>query len=309
MKQEQNNTQHQAALLRSASRVDVPVKNSLCCAAAGIIALPSSTAETLIPQEKLRGAAHPEATLIALDRPLAQPAEGGNEVSESSICTVKEPVFLTKIFKKPISPAKYVTNRKSLLTIGNHDHRRWGAQSIPRSHNPAGCRKGSEPSGSRCNCFIAMPLNSIVLKRVRNFSAHGEARALVPQKQLEVRLGWLATFLSLTPDFTLGYGSSVPNPFADVERREGSIDCEVAGCREFIDRFRDMTALQLADLPVQLRQHVADISHMKRMHKTIPLIPHFGHFAPTQRHQARTTTWQSSRPSMLHDSGYHGREI
>ncbi|WP_338474291.1 hypothetical protein V3H56_05495 [Pseudomonas sp. MS646] len=309
MKHVPNNIQSQAALLRKVSRADAPVKNSLCCAAADIIALPSSTAETLIPHEMLRGAAHPEATLIALDRPLAQPAEGDNEVSESSICTFKEPVFLTKIFKKPISPAKYVSNWKSLLTIGNHDHRRWGAQSIPRSHNPAGCRKGSEPSGSRFNCFFAMPFNSIVLERVRNFSAHGEARALVPQEQLKVRLSWLATFLSLTPDFTLGYGSSVPNPFADVKRREGSIDCEVAGCREFIDRFRDMTALQLVDLPVQLRQHVADISHMKRMHKTIPLIPHFGHFAPTQRHQARTTTWQSSRPSMLHDNGYQGRQI
>lgn len=76
MKQEQNNTQLQAALLRSASRVDAPVKNSLCCAAAGITALPSSTTEALIPHEKLRGAAHTEATLIAQERPLAQPVVG-----------------------------------------------------------------------------------------------------------------------------------------------------------------------------------------------------------------------------------------
>lgn len=76
MKQAQNHTQSQAALLRSASRVDAPVKNSLCCAAAGITALPRSTAETLIPHEKLRGAAHTEATLAAQDRPLAQPVVG-----------------------------------------------------------------------------------------------------------------------------------------------------------------------------------------------------------------------------------------
>lgn len=77
MKQGQKNTQPQAALLRSvSSRVDAPVKNSLCCAAAGITALPSSTAEALIPHEKLRGAAHTEATLIAQDRPLAQPVVG-----------------------------------------------------------------------------------------------------------------------------------------------------------------------------------------------------------------------------------------
>jgi Fe-S oxidoreductase len=76
MKQGQKNTQPKAALLRSVSRVDAPVKNSLCCAAAGITALPSSTAEALIPHEKLRGAAHTEATLIAQNCPPAQPVEG-----------------------------------------------------------------------------------------------------------------------------------------------------------------------------------------------------------------------------------------
>lgn len=76
MKRVRNNTQFQAALLRNASRVDAPVKNSLCCAAAGITASLRATAEALIPQQKLRGAAHPEATLIAQDRPLAQPVVG-----------------------------------------------------------------------------------------------------------------------------------------------------------------------------------------------------------------------------------------
>lgn len=76
MKHVQNNTQSQAALLRNASRVDAPVKNSLCCAAAGIIAPLRATAEALIPHEKLRGAAPPEATLIAQNCPLAQPVVG-----------------------------------------------------------------------------------------------------------------------------------------------------------------------------------------------------------------------------------------
>lgn len=76
MKQVQNHTPYQPALLRSASRVDAPVKNSLCCAAAGITALPSSTTEALIPHEKLRRAAHTEATLIAQHSPPAQPAQG-----------------------------------------------------------------------------------------------------------------------------------------------------------------------------------------------------------------------------------------
>ncbi len=76
MKQVQNHTPSQAALLRSASRVDAPVKNSLCCAAAGIIAPSNATAEARIPHEQLRGAALVDATLIAPEPPLAQPAVG-----------------------------------------------------------------------------------------------------------------------------------------------------------------------------------------------------------------------------------------
>ena len=88
MKHVRNHTKSQAALLRSAGGVAAPVKNSLCCAAAGITALPSSTTEALIPHEKLRGAAHTEATLVAQDRPLAQPARGYKaQQNESSCCT------------------------------------------------------------------------------------------------------------------------------------------------------------------------------------------------------------------------------
>ncbi|UZE19882.1 hypothetical protein LOY70_09865 [Pseudomonas sp. B21-054] len=76
MKNEQNYTQTQSALLRSASRVDAPVKNSLCCAVAGITASSNATAEALTPHERLRRAAATEATLIAKNRPLAQPVVG-----------------------------------------------------------------------------------------------------------------------------------------------------------------------------------------------------------------------------------------
>ena len=76
MKHSQNNTQSQTALLRQNSGIDAPIKNSLCCAAAGITASISATAETLIPHEKLREAATPDATLIAQDRPPAQPVVG-----------------------------------------------------------------------------------------------------------------------------------------------------------------------------------------------------------------------------------------
>ncbi|MFJ7106718.1 hypothetical protein ACIQU2_03640 [Pseudomonas sp. NPDC098740] len=73
---EQHTTQKSTALLRSANGVDTLETNSLCCAAAGIIAPLSATAEVLIPHEKLREAATPDATLIAQNRPLAQPVVG-----------------------------------------------------------------------------------------------------------------------------------------------------------------------------------------------------------------------------------------
>lgn len=76
MKIDQYNTGALPALLRATASVDAPVTNSLCCAAAGITALLQATAEPRTPHEKLRGAATPDATLIAQDRPLAQPVVG-----------------------------------------------------------------------------------------------------------------------------------------------------------------------------------------------------------------------------------------
>lgn len=73
---DQHNTQSTTALLRKETCVDTPETNSLCCAAAGIIAPSSSTTEALTPHEKLREAATPNATLIAQNRPPAQPAVG-----------------------------------------------------------------------------------------------------------------------------------------------------------------------------------------------------------------------------------------
>ena len=76
MKNQQNNTGALSALLRTANGGDTLETNSLCCAAAGIIAPTSATAEALIPHEKLRGAALADATLSAQERPLAQLAQG-----------------------------------------------------------------------------------------------------------------------------------------------------------------------------------------------------------------------------------------
>ena len=76
MKNQQDNTDALPALLRTDSGVDTMETNSLCCAAAGIIAPFSATTEALIPHKKLRGAAPADATLNAQERPLAQPVVG-----------------------------------------------------------------------------------------------------------------------------------------------------------------------------------------------------------------------------------------
>ena len=76
MKNHQDNTSALPALLRTANGGDTLETNSLCCAAAGITAPTSATAEALVPHEKLRGAALADATLNAQERPLAQPAVG-----------------------------------------------------------------------------------------------------------------------------------------------------------------------------------------------------------------------------------------
>ena len=62
----------QPALLCNVRGIAAPVKNSLCCAAAGINNAFRATAGVLIPHVKLRGAAHLDASLNARNRPPAQ---------------------------------------------------------------------------------------------------------------------------------------------------------------------------------------------------------------------------------------------
>ena len=72
MTHSQTNRLPLSALLRNASGIAAPVKNSLCCAAAGITKAFRATAGVLIPHVKLREAAHVDATLNAKNRPPAQ---------------------------------------------------------------------------------------------------------------------------------------------------------------------------------------------------------------------------------------------
>lgn len=97
MQKDQHNTQSTTALLRKETSVDTLETNSLCCAAAGIIAPSSSTTEALIPQKKLREAATSNATLIAQNRPPAQPAEGYTPPDSNSKNPSQEAVGEIKI--------------------------------------------------------------------------------------------------------------------------------------------------------------------------------------------------------------------
>lgn len=76
------------ASLRDARSIDAQKTKSLCCEAAGIIHPLSSTAEALIPHDKLREAAPVDATLIAKNRPHAQPAEGYTHPSAASCISI-----------------------------------------------------------------------------------------------------------------------------------------------------------------------------------------------------------------------------
>ena len=115
MKNHQDNANALPALLRTASSVNTLETNSLCCAAAGIIAPFSATAEALIPHEKLRGAALADATLNAQERPLAQPVLGYTHRSlpkaiEAEIFSDDELADLTG-YKQRAHQRKWLTDR------------------------------------------------------------------------------------------------------------------------------------------------------------------------------------------------------
>lgn len=85
LQKERHETHLQTALLCKETCVDTLETKSLCCAAAGIIVPSSSTTEALTPHKKLREAATPNATLIAQNRPPAQPAVGSKRFSAKVI--------------------------------------------------------------------------------------------------------------------------------------------------------------------------------------------------------------------------------
>ncbi|MGS0737997.1 hypothetical protein ACVBEG_15935 [Pseudomonas sp. GG8] len=81
IKIDQTNANHPTAFLCCTTCVGAQKTKSLCCVAVGITTPISSTAEALVPHEKLREAATPNAALIAQNRPPAQPVVGYMHVS------------------------------------------------------------------------------------------------------------------------------------------------------------------------------------------------------------------------------------
>lgn len=302
MKNQQNNTSAQSALLRTANGGDTLETNSLCCAAAGIIAPPSATAEALIPHEKLRGAALSDATLTAQKRSLAQPAEEGKKALALIINFAKKPVFLTEVLQVSMDDAEDVSNRQSIHAIGNHHYCSRRIQSVPSSRNPCPSRKSSKPNGGRLDRFIGMTIWGVVFEGIRDLTTYGEVRASIPQVQLEVCLGRLPFLLTFPPNRTLGLISAVPNPFTNVERRKGTVDCKITRRGKAIHRIGDVTTLQLTYLPVQLQQHVVDTFHLKRVHRLAPFYPRFASSAPAHRRGAGLDQYPPSVRSMSHDS-------
>ncbi|SFV14358.1 hypothetical protein SAMN05428951_12446 [Pseudomonas sp. OV546] len=114
MKNQQDNISTLPALLRTPVSVETLETNSLCCAAVGIIAPSSATAEALLPHEKLRGAALSDATLTTLLRPLAQPVMGFNSKLEFLEC-------LSQRFKNAFIQLHAGTYRTKLVTLRTSD--------------------------------------------------------------------------------------------------------------------------------------------------------------------------------------------
>ncbi|MCP1489441.1 hypothetical protein J3D48_005754 [Pseudomonas fluorescens] len=97
MQKDQHTSQSLTALLCEEASVNTLETNSLCCEAAGNIAPFCSTTEALIPHEKLREAATLNATLIAQNRPPAQPAVGYTHPDSNSENPSQETVDETQI--------------------------------------------------------------------------------------------------------------------------------------------------------------------------------------------------------------------
>ncbi|WP_179054198.1 hypothetical protein [Pseudomonas umsongensis] len=98
IKNQQQTIEASTALLCNVEVVDAQETNSLWCGAPGITKPVRTTAEALTPHEKLREAMYPDATLIAQNRPPAQPAVGyTHPLSARSIPNLSDGQYLRAV--------------------------------------------------------------------------------------------------------------------------------------------------------------------------------------------------------------------
>jgi len=111
------------ALLCNVTGVTAPVTNSLCCEAAGITKPLSATTEALIPHEKLREAALPDATLLAENCPPAQLAQGYRhpaEPGDKPQVIGKLIVLADDLVAFEIVGAQHITEGTEVIRLSDH---------------------------------------------------------------------------------------------------------------------------------------------------------------------------------------------
>ncbi len=252
-------------------------------------------ADSVISREKLRGAALSDATLTVRNGRSRILPKKVKKALALTINLAKKPMFLTKVLQVSMDDAEDVSNRQRIHSIGNHHYCSRRVQRVPSSRNPCPCRKRSKPNGGRLDRFIGMTIWGVMFEGVRDLTTYREVWASISQIQLKVCLGRFPYLLTFSPNRTLGLISAVPDPFTNVERREGAVDCKITRRGKAIHRIGDVTTLQLTYLPVQLQQHVVDTFHLKRVHRLAPFYPRFASSAPAHRRGA-------GLGSMSHDS-------
>jgi len=114
------------ALLCKGSCISAEKTKSLCCEAAGIISPSSTTTLEQIPHDRLRRAAPADTTLIASNRPHAQPAEGYKHLASTAVaegCVIRSRIAdaITSTLAKPTGTFATVDQLAEAMHIALQD--------------------------------------------------------------------------------------------------------------------------------------------------------------------------------------------
>ncbi|WP_207166049.1 hypothetical protein [Pseudomonas protegens] len=300
----QPTAQAMTALLRNAASVDAQKTKSLCCVAAGITALASSTTEARTPHEKLRGAATPGATLNAQSGPLAQLVEGYKYRPNSKLLNNQKSIFLAEILKKTMCFREHMRNRSAIPLNTNHQSFRILNKRLSCSGDTChGRHKRLEQRHVSPHASVCVLIISEVLEGVCYFSAHTKLGTLCFQANLKSRfpLGLRGRRCRQQPDIPLLRRPGMPYPLAKMKSRDRSIDGVIAQSLHRIDALRKLSLLKLLDLPIKLCQHIAysfDLERsngLRRSGTTIGASSRHKDFFPFQLHTTPSLPVKSGR--------------